>query len=199
MGGPTESFVVSHTAKAATAVASRKHCGGVGVDAALTPPEAVAKAPGLRPRLDDVRPVGDSVDHRLCQPGVGEDLTPLAEGQVRRDDQRAALVALGDHLEDELGRSGGQREVAELVEDDELIARPTPARHPLLARGERVAALDCRAAEVRAARSELVAGAGSEDVASDTLSSSNGAHPSYLLLLLLFGRLHVVWWRCVLR
>jgi hypothetical protein len=41
---------------------------------------------------------------------------------VGRDDQRGALVALGDHLQDELRGALGECEVAELVEDDELGA-----------------------------------------------------------------------------
>ena len=64
--------------------------------------------------LDDVRFVGDPVDDRLGESGVGEDLGPLAEGQVG-DDQRSAFVAFGEDLEDEFGGAVGQREVAELV------------------------------------------------------------------------------------
>jgi len=50
-----------------------------------------------------------------CQAGVGEDLGPLTEGQVGRDDQAAAFVAFGEHLEDQLGGAAWEREVAELV------------------------------------------------------------------------------------
>ena len=82
----------------------------------------MAEAPGLGAGVDDVGAVGEAVDDGLGQPGVGEDLGPLAERQVGGDDQRAAFVALGEDLEDELGGAVGQREVAELVEDDELGA-----------------------------------------------------------------------------
>src|SRR5680860_1110996 len=60
--------------------------------------EPVTKAPGLTPGLDDVSAVCEPVDDRLCQPRIGKDLGPLAEGQVGGDDQRAALVAFADHL-----------------------------------------------------------------------------------------------------
>ena len=78
--------------------------------------EAVAEAPGLVAGVDDVRAVGEAVDDGLGEPRVGEDLGPFSEREVRRDDQRPALVALGEHLEDELGGAVGQREVPELVD-----------------------------------------------------------------------------------
>ena len=82
----------------------------------------MAEAPGLGAGVDDVRAVGEAVNDGLGEAGVGEDLGPFAEGQVGGDDQRAAFVALGEDLEDELGGAVGQREVAELVNDDELGA-----------------------------------------------------------------------------
>jgi len=61
--------------------------------------------------------VGEAVNDGLGQAGVEEDPRPLAEGQVGGDDQRAAFVAFGEDLEDELGGAVGEGEVAELVED----------------------------------------------------------------------------------
>jgi hypothetical protein len=55
--------------------------------------------------------MGEPVDDRLGEPWIGEHLGPLAEGQVGGHDQRAAFVALGDDLEDELGGALGQRQV----------------------------------------------------------------------------------------
>src|SRR3954453_21673951 len=84
--------------------------------------EAVVEAPGLSAGVDDVRAVGEAVNDGLGEPGVGEDLGPLAEGRVGGDDKRSAFVALGEDLEDELGGAVGQREIAELVNDDQLGA-----------------------------------------------------------------------------
>jgi hypothetical protein len=84
--------------------------------------ESVFEAPGLAAGLDDVGAVGEPVDDCFGEARVGEDSGPLAEGEVGRDDQRGALVAFGDDLEDELGRAFGEREVAELVDDEELDA-----------------------------------------------------------------------------
>jgi len=76
----------------------------------------VAEAPGLGAGVDDVGAVGEAVDDGLGEAGVAEDLGPLAERQVGRDDQAAAFVALGEDLEDELGGAVGQGEVAEFVD-----------------------------------------------------------------------------------
>jgi hypothetical protein len=76
----------------------------------------VAEAPGLCAGVDDVRPVGDAVDDGLREAGVGKYLGPLPVGEVGGDDQAGALVALGDDLEDELGGTLGQREVAKLID-----------------------------------------------------------------------------------
>jgi hypothetical protein len=73
--------------------------------------KAVTEAPRLRAGLDDVGAMGEPLDDRLGEPWIGEHLGPLAEGQVGGHDQRAAFVALGDDLEDELGGALGQRQV----------------------------------------------------------------------------------------
>ena len=82
----------------------------------------MAEAPGLAAGVDDVGAVGEAVNDGFGQAGVGEDPGPLAEGQVGGDDQAAAFVAFGEDLEDELGGAVWEREVAELVEDQELGA-----------------------------------------------------------------------------
>ena len=70
--------------------------------------ETVAEAPGLGAGVDDVRLVGDPVNDGFREPGVGEHLGPVAEWEVGGHDQRSALVAFGDDLEDELGGALGQ-------------------------------------------------------------------------------------------
>ena len=82
----------------------------------------MAEAPGLGAGVDDVRSVGEPVDDGLREPRVGEYLGPFAEREVGGEDQASAFVAFGEDLEDELGGAVGQREVAELVEADELGA-----------------------------------------------------------------------------
>src|SRR4029077_10542524 len=82
--------------------------------------EAVAEAPALVAGVDDVGAVGEPVDDGFREAGVGEDLGPLAECEVGGDDHRRTFVALRDDLEDELGGAFGEREVAELIEEDEV-------------------------------------------------------------------------------
>ena len=51
---------------------------------------------------------------------VSEDLAPLFEGLIGRDDDRTLFVALGDELEEELGGLLGEREIAKLIDDQEV-------------------------------------------------------------------------------
>ena len=76
----------------------------------------MAKPPALRSGLDDVGPVGDPIDDGLGQARVGKHLSPLAKGQVAGHDQRPALVALGDHLEHQLGGPLGKGQISKLIE-----------------------------------------------------------------------------------
>jgi hypothetical protein len=56
-------------------------------------------------------------DHR-----VAEDLTPLLEAAVGGDDDRAALIAAGDEREEVVGGLAFEGEVADLVDDQEVVA-----------------------------------------------------------------------------
>jgi hypothetical protein len=76
----------------------------------------MAEPPALVAGVDDVRSVGEPVDHGLREPRVGEHFGPLAERQVGREDQAAAFVSFGEDLEDELGGAVGQGEIAKLVD-----------------------------------------------------------------------------------
>src|SRR5271165_5850122 len=79
-------------------------------------PEAVA----LAVHLEDLRVVGEAVQKRRGHPLALEDLVPLAEGQVARHQDAGALVAVGEHPEQELDAAPTQADVAQLVADQEL-------------------------------------------------------------------------------
>ena len=88
----------------------------------LAPPGGgAAEAIGIGSGFDDVGAVGDPVEQRLAQPGIGEDLGPLRERQVGGDDDRRPLGPFGDHLEQELRARVGQGHVADLIERDEIV------------------------------------------------------------------------------
>jgi len=94
--------------------------------------------------------VHEPVDERGGDHRVTEDLAPLLEGAVGGDDDRAALVAAGDEREQQVRGLALERQVADLVDDEQVIAlkaaqlglelvsvlRCLKARDPLLGRGE---------------------------------------------------------------
>ena len=63
-------------------------------------PQCSAEAIRLRAGLDDVCLIGKPVKHGLAEPGVGEDLGPLGEGQVGGHDDGGLFRPLGDDLEE---------------------------------------------------------------------------------------------------
>ena len=64
--------------------------------------------------------MGEAVQERGRHLGVAEDARPFTEGQVRGDDDRGTLVEPADEVEQELAAGLSKRQVAELVEDDEV-------------------------------------------------------------------------------
>ena len=71
----------------------------------------------------------EAVERRRGELLIAEDLHPLAEGEVGGDDRRAALVALGEEVEEELSAGAVEGHEAELVDDQQ--------RYSLVAPGER--------------------------------------------------------------
>ena len=71
---------------------------------------------------DHVGVVDEAVDQRGGDHGVAEDLAPGLEAAVAGDDDRAAFVAAGDEREEEVGGLAFEREVADLVDDDQRVA-----------------------------------------------------------------------------
>ena len=63
--------------------------------------------------------VDEAVDHGGSDDVVAEDFTPSTEGLVRRDDQAGAFVAGRDQLEEQIGRFGFERDVADFVDDQQ--------------------------------------------------------------------------------
>ncbi len=49
-----------------------------------------------------------------------EDLSPIAEGQITGDQQTPALVAIGEDLEQQFGSRAAEREVAQLITDQQV-------------------------------------------------------------------------------
>ena len=54
---------------------------------------------------------------------AAEHLGPLVEGQIGRDHDAATLIAFGKELEEQFRSGLGEGDIAELVDDDQSLAR----------------------------------------------------------------------------
>ena len=98
---------------------------------------AVLEAPAGVAGLDDVAVVGQPIEHGGCHFGVAEHLRPIGEGEIGGDEQRRVLVELADQVEQQLAAGLAERQIAEFVDDDEIVAQqllgqPTAATGGLL-------------------------------------------------------------------
>ena len=66
--------------------------------------------------------MGEPIEQSAGEAFGAKDLGPFLEGQVRGDQGGAALVALAEHLEQQLGSGLGQGHEAEFIDDEQLIA-----------------------------------------------------------------------------
>ena len=66
--------------------------------------------------------VREPIQQGRGHPFALEDLAPFAEGQVAGDQKAAPLVAIGEHLEEQLGAAAAERQVAELIADEQIDA-----------------------------------------------------------------------------
>ena len=93
--------------------------------------EPIALALGLQ----NVAAVGEPVQRYAGEPFTAENLGPVLEGQVRRDDQAVAFVCGGNDVEEQFRPSLARRDVAEFIEDEKIELRELltePEQVPLL-------------------------------------------------------------------
>ena len=83
---------------------------------------SVFEAPTIIAGLDDVAVVGQAIEQRGRHLGVAEHAGPFTECQVGGDDDGGSLVEPADEVEEQLAAGLGERQIAELVEDDEVEA-----------------------------------------------------------------------------
>src|SRR5277367_5734282 len=89
-------------------------CGFGGIRRAVFEAEAVVSC------FEDVAAVGKTIEQRGRHLRVAEHGSPLAEAEVGRDDDAGALVELAQQMEEQGSAGGAERQVAKLVEDDEI-------------------------------------------------------------------------------
>src|SRR3954452_22951892 len=82
---------------------------------------ALFEAIAVAVHFEDVDVVGQSVEQRTGQPLGPEHAGPLVERQIAGDDGGAALVALAEDLEQELGAGRRKGYIAEFIDDQQLV------------------------------------------------------------------------------
>ena len=83
----------------------------------------VFKAPARVAGFDDVAVVCQPIEHGGCHFGVTEHLRPIDECQIGGDQQRRVLIELADQVEQQLAAGLTERQIAEFVDDDEIVAQ----------------------------------------------------------------------------
>ena len=66
--------------------------------------------------------VEKTIEQRGGDDGVAEDLTPFGKAAVGREDHCAALVAGVDELEEQIAAAGNDRQVTDLIDDEQREA-----------------------------------------------------------------------------
>src|SRR5438552_3330371 len=85
--------------------------------------ELVLQAIGVPTDVERDGVVEDAVKDRGRDHAVAEDVAPRAEALVAREDHRAALVAAAEELEEEIGAGTVDREIADLVDEEQARHR----------------------------------------------------------------------------
>jgi hypothetical protein len=67
--------------------------------------------------------VREPVEHGGGHLGVAKDLWPIGERQIGGDEQRGVLVKLADQMEQQLAASLAERQIAEFVDGDDIVAQ----------------------------------------------------------------------------
>lgn len=79
--------------------------------------------------------MGYANQKRGCHFGIAEDRDPLAELQIGGDDDAGLLIEIADQMEQQCATGLGERDVAQLVDDDAVQDRELPDDLPRIALG----------------------------------------------------------------
>jgi hypothetical protein len=72
--------------------------------------------------LEDMNVVSEAIEQCAGQAFTGQHAGPFIEGQIAGDDDRTAFVALAEDLEQQLGAGRRERDVAQFIDDQKLVA-----------------------------------------------------------------------------
>src|SRR5579859_2374477 len=100
-------------------------------------PTALLEPVAVAVHLEDMDFVGQPIEQCAGQTLGAEDFGPFVERQIAGYEDRGPLIASAEHLEQELRAGLGQRHVAELIDDQELVAGEllVQAQQPFLVAG----------------------------------------------------------------
>src|SRR5262245_9101250 len=99
--------------------------GAVGPPGAIRGPRAsgpVFEAPGLVAGFENVAVVRETVQEGRRHLCVGEDSRPFGKGEIGRQHDRGALIKPADQVEQHLPAADRERQITQLVDDDEIDA-----------------------------------------------------------------------------
>ena len=63
------------------------------------------------------------IEHCGCHFGDAKHLWPIGEGEIGGDQQRGVFIELADQVEQRLAARQAERQIAEFVDDDEIVAQ----------------------------------------------------------------------------
>ena len=84
---------------------------------------AVLEAEAVVSGFEDVAVMGEPIEQRGGHLGVAEDARPFAEAEIGGDDHAGMLVEPAEQLEEQGTARSTERQVAELIKDDEIGVR----------------------------------------------------------------------------
>ena len=67
--------------------------------------------------------VGQAIEHGGGHLGVAKHLGPIGKGEIGGDQQRGIFVELADQVEQQLAAGLAERQIAQFVDDDEIVAQ----------------------------------------------------------------------------
>ena len=91
--------------------------------------EAIAVVSGL----DDMAVMGQPVEQRRGHLRIAEHTRPLGEAEIGRDEDAGALIEFADQVEQQCAAGLAERQITELVEDDDIGMDQPVGDAPLLA------------------------------------------------------------------
>ena len=90
--------------------------------------ERATESLGLRCRFQDMGTIGDAIQQCLAETDIVEDLRPFRKWKIGGHDDRRAFGSIGDDLKQQFGPNVGQRDVTDLIDGDQSVARPSCQR-----------------------------------------------------------------------